>query len=142
MNIDSIQNGLVLDHIRAGRGMQIYHTLRLEELDCTVAIIKNADSRKMGKKDIIKIDEAIDLDLDVLGFLDQDVTVNIIRGGKLVGKRRVSPPAELVNVIRCKNPRCITTTEQAADQIFRLAGGSTPVYRCVYCETAYDTKAQ
>ena len=138
MNIDSIQNGIVLDHIKAGRGMQIYHTLRLDDLDCTVAIIKNVKSRKMGVKDIIKIDEAIDLDLDVLGFIDRDITVNVIQGGKLVAKRRLSLPQELVNVIRCKNPRCITTTEPGADQIFRLAGGAEPVYRCAYCETKYD----
>ncbi|MDR3314119.1 MAG: aspartate carbamoyltransferase regulatory subunit [Oscillospiraceae bacterium] len=137
MNIDSIHNGLVLDHIKAGRGMQIYNTLRLDDLDCTVAIIKNVKSAKMGKKDIIKIDEAIDLDLDVLGFLDQDITVNVIREGKLVCKRRLCLPRELVNVIRCKNPRCITTVEQGADQIFRLVEGDAPVYRCAYCETAY-----
>jgi aspartate carbamoyltransferase regulatory subunit len=138
VNIDSIQNGIVLDHIAAGRGMQIYDTLRLQELDCTVAIIKNVKSAKMGRKDIIKIDETIDLDLDVLGFIDRDITVNIICGGKLTEKRRLHPPAQLVNVIRCKNPRCITTVEHSADHIFRLTQGERPVYRCIYCESAYS----
>ena len=137
MNIDSITNGIVLDHIQAGRAMQIYTALRLDELDSTIAIIKNVKSKKMGKKDLIKIDEMIDLDLDALGFIDQNITINIIKGGKLVEKKRLRLPGELVNVIRCKNPRCITTIEQEVDQVFRLAREIPPLYRCAYCETAY-----
>jgi len=137
MNIDNVTNGIVLDHIQAGRAMQIYTALRLDELDCTVAIIKNVKSRKMGRKDLIKIDEMIGLDLDALGFIDQNITINIIRNGKLAEKRRLQLPGELVNVIRCKNPRCITTIEQEVDQIFKLARKTPPLYRCAYCETAY-----
>lgn len=138
MNIDSIRNGIVLDHIQAGRGMQVCNALRLDELESTVAIIKNVKSKKMGKKDLIKIDEMIGLDLDVLGFIDQNITINIIRGGTLVEKRRLKLPQELVNVIRCKNPRCITTTEPEVDQIFRLVqDDDPPLYRCTYCDTAY-----
>ena len=138
MNIDSINNGIVLDHIQAGRAMQIYTALRLDELDCTLAIIKNVKSRKMGKKDLIKIDEMIGLDLDALGFIDQNITINIIRGGKLVEKKRLQLPERLVNVIRCKNPRCITTVEQEVDQVFLLADKAPPLYRCAYCETAFQ----
>jgi len=138
MNIDSITNGIVLDHIQAGRAMQIYTALRLDELDSTVAIIKNVKSKKMGRKDLIKIDEMIGLDLDALGFIDQNITINIIRGGKLVEKKQLQLPEELVNVIKCKNPRCITTVEQEVDQVFRLACKTPPLYRCAYCETAYQ----
>jgi len=136
MNIDSVTNGIVLDHIQAGRAMQIYTALRLEDLDCTIAIIKNVKSHKMGKKDMIKIDEMIGLDLDALGFIDQNITINIIRGGKLVEKKRLQLPEQLVNVLRCKNPRCITTIEQEVDQVFKLARTTPPLYRCAYCETA------
>jgi len=136
MNIDSVTNGIVLDHIQAGRAMQIYTALRLEELDCTVAIIKNVKSRKMGKKDMIKIDEMIGLDLDALGFIDQNITINIIREGRLVEKKRLQLPEQLVNVLKCKNPRCITTIEQEVDQVFKLARKTPPLYRCAYCETA------
>ena len=136
MNIDSVTNGIVLDHIRAGRAMQIYAALRLEDLDCVVAIIKNVKSQKMGKKDMIKIDEMIGLDLDALGFIDQDITINIIREGRLVEKKRLQLPEQLVNVLKCKNPRCITTIEQEVDQVFKLAQKNPPLYRCAYCETA------
>jgi len=136
MNIDSVTNGLVLDHIQAGRAMHIYTALRLDELDCTVAIIKNVKSKKMGKKDLIKIDEMIGLDLDALGFIDQNITINVIRNGKLVEKKCLQLPEQLVNVIKCKNPRCITTIEQEVDQVFKLARKAPPLYRCVYCETA------
>ena len=138
MNIDSITNGIVLDHIQAGRAMQIYTALRLDRLDSTVAVIMNVKSRKMGKKDLIKIDEMIGLDLDALGFIDQNITINIIREGKLVEKKRLLLPKKLVNVIRCKNPRCITTIEQEVDQVFLLARETPPLYRCAYCETAYQ----
>ena len=136
MNIDSVTNGIVLDHIKAGRAMQVYAALHLEDLGCTVAIIKNVKSRKMGKKDLIKIDEMIDLDVDALGFIDPDITINIIKEGALVEKRKLKLPKALTNVLRCKNPRCITTIEQEVDQLFRLTCECPPVYRCVYCETA------
>ncbi|MBR6428458.1 MAG: aspartate carbamoyltransferase regulatory subunit [Clostridia bacterium] len=135
MNIDSINNGVVIDHITAGNGMKLYDLLGLGELDCSVAIIKNVVSRKMGKKDIIKIDADIPVSFDVIGFVDPGATVNIIRGGVLVEKRAIEMPDELVNVIRCKNPRCITSCEQEIDHIFRLTDREHKVYRCIYCET-------
>ncbi|MCC8023034.1 MAG: aspartate carbamoyltransferase regulatory subunit [Clostridiales bacterium] len=135
MNIDSIHEGLVLDHIQAGRSMEIYRYLHLDQLDCSVAIIKNVKSRKMGKKDIIKIDEAIELNLDVLGYIDPDITVNIIRNGRNVEKKRLSLPEEIVGVVQCRNPRCVTSTEDAP-HVFRLTDRENQVYRCVYCETS------
>ena len=136
MNIDAIQNGIVIDHITAGRGMRIYELLNLGELDASVAIIKNAVSHHAsGKKDIIKVDSDIAIDFDVLGFVDPGVTVNIIRGGELVEKRRIDMPETLKNVIRCKNPRGITSVERSIDHIFRLSDRKNKVYRCVYCET-------
>ena len=136
MNIDAIQNGIVIDHITAGRGMRIYELLHLDTLDASVAIIKNAVSHKSGgKKDIIKIDSDIAIDFDVLGFVDPGVTVNIIRDGKLVEKKRIDMPKTLKNVICCKNPRCITSVERSIDHIFRLTDASEKVYRCIYCET-------
>ena len=135
MNIDAIQNGIVIDHITAGRGMRLYRLLGLDRLSCSVAIITGATSRKMGKKDIIKIDAAIDLDLDLIGYVDPDVTVNIIREGKLVEKKRMALPEKLVNVVRCRNPRCITSTEQELPHIFKLTDKAARVYRCLYCES-------
>ena len=135
MNIDSIKNGIVIDHITAGRGMQIYNLLNLDALDCSVAIIKNGHSEKMGKKDIIKIDADIELNMDLLGYIDPNVTINIIRDGELVEKRRTTLPARLENVLFCKNPRCITTTEQGIHQIFRLHSPDSGEYRCIYCDT-------
>lgn len=135
MNIDSIVNGIVIDHISAGRGMQLYHLLHLDQLDCSVAIIKNVHSRKMGRKDIIKVDAAIDLDTDVIGYVDPGATVNVIRDGLLVEKRSITLPEKLVNVIRCKNPRCISTTEQELPQVFLLTDRKNGIYRCRYCET-------
>ena len=134
MNIDSIKNGIVIDHITAGRGMTLYDLLGLDSLDCTVAIIKNVTSRKMGKKDIIKIDSDFSVDVDVLGYVDPGVTVNVIKNGELVEKKKIELPKELNGVIKCKNPRCITSTEASLPQKFRLADPSGPVYRCVYCE--------
>lgn len=134
MNIDSIKNGIVIDHIAAGKGMELYHLLGLDKLDCSVAIIKNVNSAKMGKKDIIKIDAAIDLDMDILGYVDPDATINIIRDGKRVEKKQISLPQTLTNVIFCKNPRCITTTEQELPHIFKLADKEKRIYRCIYCE--------
>ncbi len=136
MNIDSIRNGIVIDHIAAGKGMQIYNLLNLDELDCSVAIIKNVSSNKMGKKDIIKVDADIDVDVELLGYVDPGVTVDIIRDSKLVEKRKVSLPEKLTNVIKCKNPRCITSVEQELPHIFKkTTNGEKAVYRCVYCET-------
>ena len=135
MNIDAIANGIVIDHITAGQGMRLYELLGLEKLDCSVAIIKNAYSAKMGKKDIINIDADIPLDFDVIGYVDPGVSVNLIRGGKLVEKRSIEMPLELKNVIFCKNPRCISSVEQELPHIFRLADRKNKVYRCLYCET-------
>jgi len=134
MNIDSIINGIVLDHITAGKSMEIYRLLGLEDLDCSVAIIKNVHSNRMGKKDIIKIDQVLDMDLNVLGYVDPDITVNIIRDGKTVEKKHVELPERIVGVVKCKNPRCITTTEQELPQIFELRDREHGVYRCLYCE--------
>lgn len=135
MNIDSINNGVVIDHITAGRGMRLYNLLGLDGLDCSVALIKNVNSKKQGKKDIIKIDADISVNFDVIGFVDPNATVNIIRDGKLVEKLSISVPKTLKNVIKCKNPRCITTTEQELDHIFKLTDSDNKVYRCLYCET-------
>ena len=135
MNIDSIKRGIVLDHIRAGRSMEIYKYLHLDELECSVAIIKNVKSNAMGRKDIIKIDEDITIDLDVLGYIDPGITVNIIEDGRIAEKKHLELPQRLVNVIRCKNPRCITSVEPGIDQIFRLADRERQVYRCIYCDT-------
>ncbi|MCE5344154.1 MAG: aspartate carbamoyltransferase regulatory subunit [Eubacteriales bacterium] len=137
MNIDGIQNGYVIDHIQAGKAMAIYRYLRLDKLDCSVAIIKNAKSRRMGRKDIIKIDDLIPIDLDILGYIDPDVTVNIIRDDKLVEKKHLALPTRVVNVIRCKNPRCITQIEQEIEHVFVLADPEKGIYRCFYCETAH-----
>lgn len=138
MNIDSIQNGYVIDHIRAGRSMEIYHYLKLDALDCSVAIIKNAKSQHMGKKDIIKIDQEIPLDLELLGYIDPGITVNTIRDGKLLEKKKPQMPDRVVNVMRCKNPRCITQAEQELDQVFVLADREKQIYRCFYCEAKYE----
>lgn len=135
MNIDSIQNGVVIDHIEAGCGMRLYDLLNLDELDASVAIIKNVQSKKMGKKDIIKIDADIKINLDVIGYVDPSATVNIIKDGILIEKLSIDMPETLVNVIKCKNPRCITSCEQELDQIFKLSDRANKEYRCIYCET-------
>ena len=135
MNIDSIQNGVVLDHIQAGKGMDGYKYLRLDQLDCQVAIIKNARSGHMGKKDIIKIDSPMEVDLDVLGYIDSNITVNIIRDGVRVEKKHLKLPRKLVNIIHCKNPRCITVSEPQLDAIFLLSDEDKHTYRCAYCDT-------
>ena len=135
MNIDSIKNGIVIDHITAGKGTKIYKLLGLDSIECPVAFIKNVPSRKMGKKDIIKIDADIEIDTDILGFVDPDVTVNIIKDDKIVEKKAIALPEKLTNVLVCKNPRCISATEQELPQIFALADKEKRVYRCLYCET-------
>ena len=133
MTIDSIKNGIVIDHIAAGKAMDLYQILGLGELDCTVAILKNVVSAKLGRKDIIKIDRNLDLDWDLIGYVDPNITVNIIREGEQVEKRLLKLPETVTNVIRCKNPRCITSVEQELPQVFKLREGR--VYRCLYCET-------
>ena len=135
MNIDSIHNGIVIDHIAAGRGMQLYKLLQLDKLECSVAIIKNVTSRKMGKKDIIKVDGQLDINIDAIGYVDPKATVNIIRGGVLTDKRVIEMPQRLTNVIKCKNPRCITSCEQELEHVFKLTDRDNKVYRCLDCET-------
>lgn len=135
MNIDSIQNGMVIDHIRAGYGMRLYELLGLDELDVSIAIIKNVSSKKLGKKDIIKIDADIPVNLDIIGYIDPSATVNIIKDGKLTEKKVIGLPKTLINVIKCKNPRCITSTEQEINHIFKLTDEKNKIYRCAYCET-------
>ena len=140
MNIDSIQNGVVLDHIQAGKSMEIYKYLHLDQLDCSVAIIKNVRSSRMGKKDIIKIASPLEVNLDVLGYIDPNITVNVIRDGVRVEKKKLELPKKLVNIIHCKNPRCITVAESQLDSIFLLSDAEKHTYRCAYCETAIDKK--
>ena len=137
MNIDSIQNGIVIDHISAKKGLKIYEALELEKLDCSVAIITNAKSVKMGKKDIIKIDKNINLDLSLIGYLDPNVTINIIKNNERIDKYHVKLPKEIVNIIKCKNPRCITSIEQELDNVFVLTDKEKKIYRCKYCETEF-----
>ena len=134
MNVDAIKNGFVIDHIGAGRGMKLYDLLGLDALDITVAIIKNVPSKLMGKKDIIKIDALLDLDLNLIGYAEPGATVNVIKNGKLIEKKTLELPQKLTNVIRCKNPRCISQTEQELDQIFLLSDKTEGTYRCIYCE--------
>lgn len=140
MNVDSIQNGVVIDHITAGKGLLIFKLLHLDVMDVTVALMKNVQSKQMGRKDIIKIDSMMHVDFDVIGFVDPGATVNIIRNGERIKKTKVEMPEKLVNVIKCKNPRCITFTEQELDQIFKLTDKRNKVYRCIYCETKAETK--
>ncbi len=135
MIIGQIENGIVLDHITAGRAMEIYDVLHLGELDCTVAIIKNAQSEKLGRKDILKVYDVIDLDMDILGYIDPGITVNIIQNGKVVERRHLELPVRVENVIRCKNPRCITSVEPGLKQVFKLTDRVRGVYRCIYCDT-------
>ena len=135
MIIDAIKNGIVIDHIAAGKAMELYKILGLGELDCTVAILKNVVSGKLGRKDIIKIDRVLDLDWDVIGYVDPNITVNIIMDGRQVEKRQLKLPETITNVIRCKNPRCITSVEQELPQVLKLTDRENRVYRCLYCET-------
>ena len=135
MIIDAIKNGIVIDHISAGKAMDLYQILGLGELDCSVAILKNVVSGKLGRKDIIKIDRVLDLDWDVIGYVDPNITVNIIIDGRRVEKRQLKLPETITNVIRCKNPRCITSVEQELPQVFKLTDREKRVYRCLYCET-------
>lgn len=138
MNIDGITNGLVIDHIEAGKGMELYNALHLGDLECSVALIKNVSSHKMGRKDIIKVDEVIDVDLDVLGFIDPHITVNTIQNNEIVSKAHIELPKQVKNILKCKNPRCITSTEQELPHIFKLTDPDKRIYRCIYCETKFE----
>ena len=140
MNIDSIKNGYVIDHIKAGNAMEIYSLLKLNELDCQVAIITNAKSKKTGRKDIIKIDRDIKIDLEKLGFIDPNVTVNIVKENVIVEKRKLTLPEKVVNVAKCQNPRCITSIEKMLNQVFNLTDKENQVYRCKYCEMSLKKK--
>ena len=139
LNIDSIQNGIVIDHIQAGKGMRIYELLELDKLDCCVALIKNARSSKLGRKDIIKIEGDLAINFDVLGFIDNNITVCTIKNGELVKKENIVLPRRIKNVVKCKNPRCITSTEENLDQIYVLCDEKAHRYRCLYCEQAYKS---
>lgn len=141
LNVGSLKEGVVLDHIQAGRSMSIYHDLGLDKLDCSVAIIKNARSNKMGRKDIIKIEGSLDLvDLDILGYIDHNITINHHQREKIIEKRQIQLPKKITNVIKCRNPRCITSIEQELKHVFVLTDEVNEVYRCIYCEEAYDGK--
>lgn len=140
MNIDGVKNGIVLDHIQAGKSMMIYELLGLDKVDNCVAVIQNASSEKYGKKDIIKIDDRIDIDLDILGYIDSNITVNLVKDGKLEKKLHLELPQTLRNVIKCKNPRCITTTEQEIVHTFRLVDPAKKAYRCIYCDAEHREK--
>ena len=138
MNIDSIKNGIVIDHIEPKKGFKIYEALHLDELECSVAIITNARSNKMKKKDIIKIDKDFEVNTDVIGFIDPKATINVVKDGKLVNKYHAKLPKQIVNIAKCKNPRCITSTEQELDQVFILTDEKRKIYRCKYCEMRLD----
>ena len=137
MHIDSIQNGIVLDHIKAGKAMELYRVLELNKLECSVAVLMNVPSRKMGCKDMIKISEDYEVNLDILGYIDPGITVNIIKNGELAEKRSVDLPDQITGYLKCNNPRCITTTEQELQQVFKLANRETATYRCIYCEAEH-----
>ena len=138
MNIDTIKNGYVIDHITAGNAIKIYELLDLNKLDCQVALITNARSKKTGVKDLIKVGKLIDLDFDKLAFIDPNITVNIVKNDVIIEKRKLELPQRIVNVTSCKNPRCITSVERNLDQIFNLTDKDKKVYRCIYCETSLD----
>ena len=141
LNIGGLNQGVVIDHIKAGHAMQIYHYLNLEKLDCSVAIIKNAKSNKTGKKDMIKIEGPIRADLDILGALSPNLTINIIKDGTIVEKRHLSLPETVTNILKCRNPRCITSIEQELPHKFKLADKNTGIYRCIYCEQRYSNRS-
>lgn len=138
LNIDSVEKGLVIDHIQAGKAMEIYKYLNLDKMECSVAIIKNAKSNKMGKKDIIKVENNINMDLKVLGFIDPSITINVIDNGVIIKKINLELPEEIENIAKCKNPRCITSVEQEIVHKFRLTDRNKKLYRCVYCDTAFE----
>ena len=135
MRVDSVKNGIVIDHIACGKAMQMYNMLSLDKLDCTVAILKNVPSGKMGKKDIIKIDRDIEINFDVLGFISPNITVDIVKNGKVSEKKHIALPEKLIDILKCRNPRCITSTEQDIKHIFKLADREKGIYRCIYCDS-------
>ena len=135
MTIDAIRNGIVIDHITAGKAMDLYRILNLDKVDASVALLNNVTSGKLGRKDIIKIDQVLELDWDVIGYVDPNITVNIIKDGERVEKRQLKLPETITNVIKCKNPRCISSVEQELPQVFKLTNAEERVYRCLYCET-------
>ena len=139
LKIDSIKEGIVIDHIRAGCGMKIYDYLKLDEADYTVALIKNVKSQRLGRKDLIKIENAIDFDIKVLGFIDPDITINLIKNHKIIDKINLQLPDEVVDVVKCKNPRCITSIEQEIENKFKLVDKEKGIYRCTYCDQAYES---
>lgn len=141
LNIDSVERGIVIDHIQAGKGMEVYKYLNLDKLESSVAIIKNAKSNKMGKKDIIKVENEINIDMTALGFIDPTITINIIENDKIARKINLQLPEEVINIVKCKNPRCISSIEQEIPHIFKLTNKEEKTYRCAYCDTAYDGKA-
>lgn len=138
LNVDSLNKGIVIDHIKAGKSMDIYNYLNLDQLECSVAIIKHVRSSKLGKKDIIKIEGILDINLEVLGFIDCNITVNIIENGRIIEKKKLTLPDKVVNIIKCKNPRCITSVENQVDHIFKLSNSKKGVYRCIYCEQEFQ----
>jgi aspartate carbamoyltransferase regulatory subunit len=138
LKIDSVDKGLVIDHIKAGRALEIYKYLKLDKMDCSVAIIKNAKSKKLGKKDIIKVEDNINMDLTVLGFIDPDITINVIDKGVIINKINLELPSEVTNIVKCKNPRCITSIEQEVQHKFKLTDRENKTYRCIYCDTAFE----
>ena len=142
MYVDSIKNGIVIDHIAAGKAMLLYRLLKLDKLNCPIAIIQNVSSKKMGSKDIIKVDADIDINTDILGYVDPDATINIIKDGKLVKKMNIALPERLTNVLVCKNPRCITSTEQELPHVFKLTDREHRIFRCVYCETKAEQNTE
>ncbi len=142
LNVGSIKEGVVLDHIKRGKALEIYHSLHLDKTDAVVAMIQNAPSNKMGRKDILKVECPVeDIDLDIVGYIDHNITVNVIKDEAIIEKRDLQLPKKIVNVIRCKNPRCITSIEQELDQVFYLSDEATETYRCQYCEETYDAKS-
>lgn len=138
LKIDSVEKGIVIDHIRAGLGMEIYNYLNLDKLDNSVALIKNVKSKKLGKKDIIKVEDVIDIDLKILGFIDPNISINIIENNKIVDKINLELPEEVVNVVKCKNPRCITSIEQEVEHKFKLVNREKGTYKCIYCDQIYN----
>ena len=137
MNIDGVTTGIVLDHIKAGKAMQIYNYLHLEKLDCSVAVLQNVKSSKYGKKDIIKIDELIELDYEMLGYIDSNITVNFVKDAQLLKKEHLDLPETLTDIIQCKNPRCITSVEQEIEHVFKLVDREKKTYRCAYCDVEH-----
>ncbi len=142
LNVDSIERGIVLDHIKEGKAMEIYQYLNLDSLNCSVAIIKNVKSNKLGSKDIIKINDNIDINLDVLGYIDPNITISIIEDSKTVEKKKLTLPQRIINVAHCKNPRCITSVEQELQHIFKLSDPSKQIYRCIYCDHKATNKVK